>query len=80
MHGFRCHDNIHVCKPIALYTADAYSAEREMSVSAYTRSMARFDVIIIVIIVIIICLLVQQPTQILLNHTAVSRISRFTRH
>ena len=30
----------HVCKLIALYTADAYSAEREMSASACTRCMA----------------------------------------
>ena len=38
MHGFRC-DNIHLCKLIALYTANAHSAEREMSASAYTRSI-----------------------------------------
>jgi len=38
VHGFRCYDNIRVCKLIALYTANAYSAEREMSASA--RSMA----------------------------------------
>jgi len=37
--GFRCYDNIHVCKLIALYTANAYSAEREMSASARTRSI-----------------------------------------
>jgi len=37
VHGFRCYDNIHVRKLIALYTA---SAEREMSASACTRSMA----------------------------------------
>ena len=30
----------HTCKLIALYTASAYSAEREMSASACTRSMA----------------------------------------
>ena len=42
MHGFRCYDNIHVCKLIALYTANAYSAEREMSASACTRSMAGY--------------------------------------
>jgi len=42
VYGFRCYDNIHVglCKLIALYTANAYSAEREMSASACTRSMA----------------------------------------
>jgi len=34
------YDNIHVCKLIALYTANAYSAERERSVSACTRLMA----------------------------------------
>jgi len=28
--GFRCYDNIHVCKVITLYAAKAYSAEREM--------------------------------------------------
>jgi len=38
---FRCYDNIHVCKLIALYTANACIAEREMSASACTRSMAR---------------------------------------
>jgi len=30
----------HICKLIALYTANPYSAEREMSASACTRSMA----------------------------------------
>ena len=42
MHGFRCYDNIHVCKLIALYTANAHSDEREMSASTCTRSMAGF--------------------------------------
>ena len=37
---FRCYDNIHVRKLIALYTANAYSNEREMSASACTRSKA----------------------------------------
>jgi len=40
LHGFRCYDHTHVCKLIALYTANAYSAKCEMSVSACTRSMA----------------------------------------
>ena len=40
VHGFRCYDNIHVCKLIALYTANAYSAERERPASACTRLMA----------------------------------------
>jgi len=40
MHGFRCYDNIHLRKFIALYTANAYSAESEMSASACTCSMA----------------------------------------
>ena len=39
VHVFRCYDNIHVCKLIALYNANAYSAERKMSASACTRSM-----------------------------------------
>ena len=39
MHGFRCHDNIHVCELIALYTANVHSAKREMSASACTRSI-----------------------------------------
>ena len=39
VHAFRCYDNIDVCKLIALYTTNAYSAEREMSASACTRSM-----------------------------------------
>jgi len=34
VHGFRCYDNTHVCKLIALNTVNAYSAERVMSVSA----------------------------------------------
>jgi len=41
--GSRCYDNIQVCKLIALYTANAYSAEREMSASACTRSMPGYD-------------------------------------
>ena len=35
LHGFRCYDNIHVCKLIALYTANMYSTEREISVISY---------------------------------------------
>jgi len=44
VHGFPCYDNIHVCKLTALYPANAYSAdaEREMSASARTRSMAGY--------------------------------------
>ena len=42
VHGFRYYDNIHVCKLIALYTANAYGAEREMSACACTRSMPSF--------------------------------------
>ena len=38
MHGFRCYDNTHVCKLIASCTASTYSAEREMSACACTRS------------------------------------------
>jgi len=40
VHGFRCYDNRHVCNLIAFYTANAYSAERDMSATACTRSMA----------------------------------------
>jgi len=40
VHRFHCYDNTHVCKLIALYTASTYSAEREMSASACTRSVA----------------------------------------
>ena len=36
VHKFHCYDNTHVCKFVALYTANAYSAEREMSASACT--------------------------------------------
>jgi len=45
VHEFRCYDNIHVhvCKLIALYTTNAYIAEREMSASACTRSMAGYQ-------------------------------------
>jgi len=42
VYGFRCYDNTHVCKLIALYTANAYSAEREISASACTRSVAGY--------------------------------------
>jgi len=31
VHGFCCYDNMQVCKLIALYTANAYSAEGEIS-------------------------------------------------
>ena len=43
VHGFRCYDNIHVSKLRALYTAltaNAFGAEREMSASACTPSIA----------------------------------------
>ena len=46
VHGFRCYDDIHVCKLITLYTANAYSAEREMSATASTRCMASFSVFV----------------------------------
>jgi len=49
VHGFRCYDNIYVCKLIASYTANAYSADREMSASACTRS------VLVVVLVLIIC-------------------------
>ena len=39
VHGFCCYDNMHVCKFIALYTANAYSAEHEMSENVCTRSV-----------------------------------------
>ena len=42
VHGVCCYDNTHLCKLIALYTANAYSAECEMSASACTRSMAGY--------------------------------------
>ena len=45
VYGFRCYDNIHVCNLIALYTAIAYSAEREMSASACTRCEAGFKTV-----------------------------------
>ena len=40
VHRFRCYDNTHVYKLIALYSASAYSAEREVSASACTGSTA----------------------------------------
>jgi len=40
MHGFHSYDNTHIGKIIALCTANAHSAEREMSVSACTRCIA----------------------------------------
>jgi len=39
VHGFRCYNNTHVCKLIALYTVNAYSTECKMLASACTRSM-----------------------------------------
>ena len=36
MHEFRCYDNIHVYKLIALFTASAYSTEYEIAVSLVT--------------------------------------------
>jgi len=44
VHGFRCYDNIHACKLTALYTANAYSVEREMPASVCTRSMAGHNI------------------------------------
>jgi len=41
VHRFHCYDNIYVCKLIALYTANAYSAECEMLASSCTHCMAR---------------------------------------
>jgi len=41
--GLCCYDNIHVCKLIALYTANMYSGKREMSASACTRSVPRLN-------------------------------------
>jgi len=40
VYGFHCCDNIHVCRLIALYIANSYSAKRKMSVSASTSCMA----------------------------------------
>jgi len=42
VHGFRFYVNIHLCKLIALYTANGCSAEREMLVSACKCSVAGF--------------------------------------
>jgi len=42
LHVFRCDDNVHVSKRIALHTANAYSAEREMSASVCTLPMPDF--------------------------------------
>jgi len=42
VHGFRCYDN--TLKLIALYTGNAYSAERGMSVSTCTHSMAGYSI------------------------------------
>jgi len=39
VHGFRCPENIHLCKLIALRTANAYNAGHEMSASACTQSV-----------------------------------------
>jgi len=43
VHVFRCYDNIHVRKLIALFTANAHSAEHEMSASACTYSVAGYN-------------------------------------
>jgi len=45
VHGFvavTAHIHTHVTKLIALYTANAYSAKREMSASAFAHSVAGF--------------------------------------
>jgi len=46
VHEFRCYDNIHLCKLVALYTANAYSAEREMSASVCTRFVAGISLVL----------------------------------
>ena len=46
VHGFRCYDDIHVCKLIALFTANVYSTDCEMSASACTHSMAGYVIVI----------------------------------
>ena len=46
VHGFRRYDNIHICKLIAYYTANAYSAEREMSASACPRSVPGYTTLV----------------------------------
>ena len=45
VHGFRCYDNIHVCKLVALCTANAYSAERKILASACTRSVVHVVIV-----------------------------------
>jgi len=40
MHGFHYNDNTHVCKLIAIYTANACRVECKMSASTCTRSIA----------------------------------------
>jgi len=40
VHGFRCYDNIHVCKLIALHITNACSTKRKISASACTCSVA----------------------------------------
>jgi len=44
IYGFRFYDDTEIYRLIALYTTNAYSAEREMSASACTRSMADYVV------------------------------------
>ena len=46
VHGFRCCDNIHVCNLIALFTANVYSTDCEMSASACTHSVAGYVIVI----------------------------------
>jgi len=36
VHGFRCYDNTHLCKLIALYTANAYSFSKCQRVLVYS--------------------------------------------
>jgi len=49
VHGFRCYDNIHICKLIAYYTANAYNAEREMSASACPRCVPGYIILVILL-------------------------------
>jgi len=45
-HGFRCYDNMHVCKLIALYTVNVYSTESEMSAGACIGSIAGIRLVV----------------------------------
>ena len=68
VHRFRCYNNIHICKLIALYSANAYSGECEMSASACTRCMLVFLQFCVFLLVFRLCCFICQYHTISLDY------------